>query len=436
MNQDSDFANYQQTREQLFKLALRTFRYASRRSPFYKNFLAEKGFNPRPVKDYADFKTIPLLMPSDFREHSLEMVAVPDRQVWQVFSTSGSTGRPKFNFYSRQQLKLLGKSTATVLRRVGLATKGLRAGIFFPFGDLSASGALSVRSCELLNIPTICFGLNYPPELVVSVLEKIKPNLLYVFPSAFGKLITDLQKLNYQPRGLKIKAVIMAGEPPLREATRIKEFFHPQEMIETYASSDMASYIATSCTVHDGLHLMPLWVFPELINLDTFKLQSEGIGELVLTSIQALGTPLVRYRTGDLVKITNKRCSCGRTVPRLWIIGRTDNLIFLYGGDKFYVESEMKEALKNFPEVTGDYQVVVEKNQDQDKITLIVESASGAAGLGSKIAAAVLKAASALSVSVKQGHTQVPEVKIVKPGTIERTRGKIKKRVIDNRPKT
>jgi phenylacetate-CoA ligase len=81
--------------------------------------------------------------------------------------------------------------------------------------------------------------------------------------------------------------------------------------------------------------------------------------------------PLIRFGTGDLSSLTDQRCPCGRTSPRLIrILGRTDQLtkvraVFVHPG-------QADEVARRYPNISA-YRVVVTRERDQDVMTFEAE---------------------------------------------------------------
>ncbi len=105
-----------------------------------------------------------------------------------------------------------------------------------------------------------------------------------------------------------------------------------------YASAEYPCS-ACECSAHDGLHLWLDLAVPEIIPADELARAAEqpghrpqavffdqaraGLeGELVVTTF-AQALPMVRYRTGDHVRLVSlDPCACGCTHPRIEVMGR------------------------------------------------------------------------------------------------------------------
>jgi phenylacetate-coenzyme A ligase PaaK-like adenylate-forming protein len=149
-----------------------------------------------------------------------------------------------------------------------------------------------------------------------------------------------------------------------------------------------------------------------------------------------LGLPLIRYDMKDLVRVTNQPCACGRTTPRIWFRGRTDDRFVLKTAVKFY-SYQVDAALEPFGAVTGSYNVIARGDQAAEHLTVIIEADEAVHGdrdLMASISKAIIRSSMDLSEIHAAGLVSDPEVRFVAIGALERTgRGKIKDRFRDHR---
>jgi phenylacetate-CoA ligase len=95
-------------------------------------------------------------------------------------------------------------------------------------------------------------------------------------------------------------------------------------------------------------------------------------GELVLTNLGRLGSPLLRYRTGDRVRIGRTPCECGRTFLRLegGILGRVDDMLIVRGVNVF--PSALEGIVRRFPAV-DEFVIEVYRRGQLDEVRLLLE---------------------------------------------------------------
>ena len=158
---------------------------------------------------------------------------------------------------------------------------------------------------------------------------------------------------------LGMKTIIVAGEPGGSiPATRAKlESLWPGARIFDHHGMTEVGPVTFECPKQPGLlHVIESAYYAEVIDPNTG--QAAPSGELVLTSLGRIGSPLLRYRTGDLVKLgarpstlDPRPCECGRHNLALegGILGRVDDMIIVRGVNVY--PSAVEEIIRRFNEV-------------------------------------------------------------------------------------
>ena len=183
------------------------------------------------------------------------------------------------------------------------------------------------------------------------------------------------------------------------------------------------------CQFQRGMHIFEDHFIPEIINPDTGEVLPYGeLGELVFTPATKEAMPLIRYRTRDLTRLHAEKCECGRTLVRMEkCVGRSDDMLIIRGVNVF--PSQVESVLLEMSETKPHYLIVVDRENNLDIIEIQVEieeeffsdEVKELEGLRHRIKANI---ASTLGISAS--------IRLVEPGTIERSMGKAK-RVIDKR---
>ncbi len=172
----------------------------------------------------------------------------------------------------------------------------------------------------------------------------------------------------------------MAGEPggslpATRE--RIASLWNGADVIDHHGMTEVGP-VTYQCPAEPGtLHVMEHAFLAEVIDPDGAQPVAPGAeGELVLTTLQRPGMPLLRYRTGDLVKADrHEPCACGSTELRLegGIRGRTDDMVIIRGVNIF--PSAVDQVIRSIPEIT-EYEVQVVETPALNELTVQVETAA------------------------------------------------------------
>src|SRR5207244_1002047 len=133
--------------------------------------------------------------------------------------------------------------------------------------------------------------------------------------------------------------------------------------------TEMGAY-GFECAEQSGLHVNETEFIAEVVDPLTGRASAEG--ELVLTNLGRLGSPLVRYRTGDRVRIAQAPCPCGRTFARLegGILGRLDDMLIVRGVNIF--PAAIEGIVRRFPMI-DEFQIEVFRNGELDEVRVLVE---------------------------------------------------------------
>ena len=152
-------------------------------------------------------------------------------------------------------------------------------------------------------------------------------------------------------------------------------------------------------------------------------------GELVLTSINKEGFCNIRYRTGDMTKLLESECDCGRTTTRISrLLGRADDMLIVRGINVF--PSQIQDVISRIPEVGEHFQLILDRNKYMlDELTIEVELEENAFTGDLKDLKAVQNHVQHELKAVLNIRTTV---ELLEKGSIERTAGKAK-RIIDRR---
>jgi phenylacetate-CoA ligase len=126
-----------------------------------------------------------------------------------------------------------------------------------------------------------------------------------------------------------------------------------------------------------GLHLLETECLAEVVDPGGQVFPDGSEGELVLTTFRRSGSPLIRYRTGDLVCVDPRPCRCGRALRRLdgGIRGRVDDMVIVRGNN--FHPSVLQAFLQRFPEV-AEYRIEIDATVALTTLRIDVEPTADA----------------------------------------------------------
>ena len=228
-----------------------------------------------------------------------------------------------------------------------------------------------------------------------------------------------------------VRKILVAGEPGGSvPATRERlESMWPGARVWDHHGMTEVGPVTYECPARPGvLHVLEHAYFAEVIDAKTGAAATPGTtGELVLTPLGRDGSPLLRYRTGDLVKAPAnpaERCVCGRCELAFagGILGRTDDMVIVRGVNLY--PSAIEAVVRRCAGI-GEYQVVISETRAMTELRLRIELAASNAGNASSVE----NAASADGVSVARNlekrleeafNLRLP-VELVPAGTLPRS---------------
>jgi len=151
-------------------------------------------------------------------------------------------------------------------------------------------------------------------------------------------------------------------------------------------------------------------------------------GELVFTTINKTGMPMIRYRTRDITCLMTEKCPCGRTIRRIQrISSRTDDMMIIRGVNVF--PSQIESALLAVKGTQPHYNIILHTEHGLDQIEVDVEVTEK---MFNDQIRELEKLQQEITNSVEHVIGLRVKVKLVAPQTIQRSEGKAK-RVIDRR---
>jgi len=146
-------------------------------------------------------------------------------------------------------------------------------------------------------------------------IRKIKPRMLFGYPSSLALLAEYVANNGYRVDDLGIKVIFVTSECLYEYQRKAIETSFGAPVANGYGGRD-AGFIAHQCP-EGGMHLTAEDIVVEIVGEDGEVLPFGERGEIVITHMSTGDFPFVRYRTGDVGSLSEEACSCGRGLPLL-----------------------------------------------------------------------------------------------------------------------
>jgi Coenzyme F390 synthetase len=337
---------------------------------FYAKLL--EGIDVDSIQSQEDFEKLPFSEKANLRDaYPLGLAVVPEEDIVRIHSSSGTTGTPVIIPYTQKDVDDWAELFRRCYEIAGL-TNTDRIHITPGYG-LWTAGIGFQLGAEKLGAMTIPMGPGNTDKQI-KFMEDMKSTVLCATSSYALLLAEEIQKRNVKNKIHLRKGIIGSERWGEKMRNRIAnelgvELYDIYGLTEVYGPG-----IAINCEHNTGMHYFDDFLYFEIIDPKTGEVLPDGeLGELVITTLQKEGAPLIRYRTHDLTKIIPGTCPCGRSYPRIDVIlGRTDDMVKVKGVNIF--PGQIDDLLKELNGASSEYQVFIEHADGKDRMTVFVET--------------------------------------------------------------
>jgi phenylacetate-CoA ligase len=338
--------------------------YLEAHSPFYQRLFRENNISIAEIQTLEDLQKIPTTTKNDIQQNNHEFFCITPDKIVDYSTTSGTLGDPVTFGLSDNDLERLAYNEAIsfacagikkgdVVQMITTIDKRFMAGLAYFLG-LRKMGASVVRMGP---------GI---PELQWDSIFRYQPKYLITVPSFLLKMIDYAEKHGIDYRNSSVYGAICIGESIKNQdftdnilSQKIKEKWNIK-LFSTYASTEMSTAF-TECEQQIGGHQHPELIITEILDDEENPVKEGESGELTITTLGVEAIPLLRFKTGDMVKAHYEPCPCGRTTMRLGpVVGRKQQMI-KYKGTTLYPPA-MNDILNDFNNILC-YQIVIQSNE-------------------------------------------------------------------------
>jgi len=347
----------------------RLLRYVYNNSSFYRARLRSAGVKPDNFK-IGDLDSLPLLSRGDLVEDQAKnppfgSFACAPRSNVALAGMTGYIGVSRSN--QSLNLALTVQDLRSLAERVsrGMISVGVNPGDRLYVMDdprLNPVFVCVTRAAADVGAEAIQVGVGRSLRTCRFIMPAVPPNHVFASPSYATYLAGLLRK---ERRRFPVRTIFGWGEPGYSVASKrrvIRDLWSSVssehlDVFDVYGLME-AGLLGFDCREHQGLHGFEDNVIYEVVDPRSGEAKSVGEeGELVVTTLDVEGQPLIRYRTGDITSMEEERCGCGRTHLRLrGIKGRLDERVIVEESEVF--PSQIEDIVNEDRELTGNFRVI------------------------------------------------------------------------------
>lgn len=400
-------------------------KYVSKYSEFYKtkfgNIDSDEMINNFDKLPFTTKKE--LLWDQELNPPFGSNLCVDIRNVSRIHKTSGTTNKPLIVALTKNDINHTIEIGKECFSESGLCPEDI---VFHCLNyNMWAGGYTDHQSLEETGATVVPFGVGNTTNLIQTMLQ-MKTTAIHCTPSYLSKIEQILKdEFDMVPRDLHLRLGLLGAESGLQNPDfrrMIENIWGFKAMNANYGMSEVMSMVASECKYQNGLHFRAgKKLYVELINQFTGELvplRNGAVGELVFTNLCKEAQPLIRYRTGDVIKITHNECSCNNCDFIFEVVGRSDDLLVIKGLN-VYISSIENVIGEFYNETSSVYRILISKNDPIERIEIHIEQLNNNIDDTELIHRIKTAMKNRLNINV--------EVDLVVAGTFERTEGKSKK---------
>jgi phenylacetate-CoA ligase len=307
-------------------------KHAFQQVPYYQKSFTDAGFHSIDFEEFelSNITKIPYLEKNDLRKHGKDMLLANIREKnGEFYASSGSTGTPTQILFSKAMHQRWSAAFEVRIRYwAGLSIKNARGmiggrriiqdgnakGPFYRYNMIEKQVYFSAYHINAENAQDYLNGM-------------IKHDVDYMTGYAMSNFILARFIKENGLKAPQLKAVITSSEKLTQEMRNTFKNVYGCKTFDSYSGLEACGLIS-ECEF-GKLHLSPDVGIIELMKENGEYAQPGEIGEAICTGFLNYDQPLIRYRIGDLIKLSlDQQCKCGRNMPVIdEIMGRVEDTV-------------------------------------------------------------------------------------------------------------
>jgi len=306
--------------------------YAYEHVPYFRSRMRDLGVTPPQIQETSDLALLPLMRKADVRQHRHALRSDIAGKL-SSFTTGGSTGEPLIFDLAKRRVASRVACRQRTSRWWGLSVGDRELAIWGSPVELKRQDWVREWRDVLLSTRLLsAFELNEATmSRYLDILEAGRYRQIFGYPSALHLVCLQAQKENRNLRRSGIQAAFVTGEVLLPHQRETISSTLNCPVANGYGGRDSA-LIAHECP-QGGMHVLADAVIVETLDAAGRPVPAGEPGEIVITDLYSHEAPFIRYATGDIAILSDRRCGCGRVLPLLERIeGRSNDVIVAADG--------------------------------------------------------------------------------------------------------
>ena len=374
------------TREKLkhlqFKKFKRILNWAYTHSKFHKALYKKVGLTPEDISSFDDIKKIPKVEKSMMRGIQNkdpfpygDALCVPLEEVSTYRQTSGTTGQPVYQPDTWQDWEWWSECWSFVLWAQGYRPKDR---VFIPFGyNIFVAFWAGHYAAEKLGCEVVPGGVLDTQSRILKIKE-LNATAMMATPTYILRMADVAKnKMGINPSELSINKITCAGEPGagIPSTKKRMEDAWGAKVFDHSGATEIGAWSYECGEQPCGMHVNEAMFLVEIEDIETGKIIEEPgrRGKMIITALDRIAQPCIRFDSKDVIEWDSEVCSCGRSFRLIkgGVIGRADDITKVKG--VLLSPAAIEEVVRSIAGLGDEFEIIVDKQGDVDRIKLKVE---------------------------------------------------------------
>ena len=358
------------------------FKWTYDHSRFHRKLYDQAGIKPADIRISEDIKKVPKVEKSMMRDIQRkepfpygEALCVPLDEVTIFRQTSGTTGQPVYQPDTWQDWEWWMECWSYILWAQGYRPQDR---VFIPFGyNIFVAFWAGHYAAEKLGCEVIPGGVLDTKARILKIQELQATAMMGTPTYILGMAETARMKMDIDPAALPISKITCAGEcgASIPSTKKRMEEAWGAKVYDHAGATEIGAWSFECADQPGGLHVNEALFLVEIEDVETGEIIEEPgrRGKMVITALDRMAQPCVRFDSKDVIEWAAEPCSCGRTSRLIkgGVVGRADDITKVKG--VLLAPSAIEEVVRSIEGLGDEYEVTVEKKGDTDRIKLRVE---------------------------------------------------------------
>jgi phenylacetate-CoA ligase len=358
------------------------FRWGYDHSKFHRSLYDNAGITPDDIRSLEDIRNVPTVEKSMMRNIQRkdpfpygDALCVPLEEVSEYRQTSGTTGQPVYQADTWQDWEWWAECWSYILWAQGY---GPLDRVFLPFGyNVFVAFWAAHYAVEKIGAEIVPGGILDTQARVLKIQELNATAMMATPTYVLGMADTAKNKMGIDPASLTINKITCAGEPGASIPTTKKRMEEAwgAKVYDHAGATEIGAWCFECDHQPGGLHVNEALFLVEIADIETGNYINEPgkKGKMIITALDREGQPCIRFDSKDIIEWDPEPCACGRTFRLIkgGVVGRADDITKVKG--VLLSPSAIEEVVRGIEGLGDEFEVIVDKLGDMDRIILKVE---------------------------------------------------------------